>query len=57
MSFVVSTPHGGLATILFLSGFTLQTLVSTPHGGLATGGLRYLEMIHEVSTPHGGLAT
>ncbi len=33
---LVSTPHGGLATILEEEKLFKTLLVSTPHGGLAT---------------------
>ncbi len=55
---LVSTPHGGLATLGYGICIDGDGIVSTPHGGLATSFLQMLVFqCFEVSTPHGGLAT
>ena len=55
---LVSTPHGGLATLKPVLYLLKPQNVSTPHGGLATckGKVVLLDDV-DVSTPHGGLAT
>ncbi len=54
---LVSTPHGGLATVAMCHSQVAVSEVSTPHGGLATCPQPASLTLLQVSTPHGGLAT